>query len=109
LVFDEADALMPQRGMRRSSDVSDTIVPMFLGEMDGVDEQQTLENPIVILMTNRADILDPAMTRPGRISKHIRIDRPTEMTAIEILGNSHKGRALPGRKESYGNYGGGNL
>lgn len=85
LAFDEADAIMPQRGTRRSSDVSDTIVPMFLGEMDGIDEQQTRENPIVILMTNRADILDPAVTRPGRISKHIKIDRPTEMTAIDIL------------------------
>jgi len=85
LAFDEADAIMPQRGTRRSSDVSDTIVPMFLGEMDGVDEQQTKENPIVILMTNRADILDPAITRPGRISKHIKVERPTDMTAIDIL------------------------
>jgi len=85
LAFDEADAIMPQRGTRRSSDVSDTIVPMFLGEMDGIDEQQTKENPIVILMTNRADILDPAITRPGRISKHIKVERPTEITAIDIL------------------------
>ena len=85
LAFDEADAIMPQRGSRRSSDVADTIVPMFLGEMDGIDEQQTKENPIVILMTNRADILDPAVTRPGRISKHIKIDRPNEFTAIDIL------------------------
>ena len=85
LAFDEADAIMPQRGTRRSSDISDTIVPMFLGEMDGIDEQQTKENPIVILMTNRADILDPAITRPGRISKHIKVERPTEMTAIDIL------------------------
>lgn len=85
LAFDEADAIMPQRGTRRSSDVSDTIVPMFLGEMDGIDEQQTKENPIVILMTNRADILDPAITRPGRISKHIKVDRPTDITAMDIL------------------------
>lgn len=85
LAFDEADAIMPQRGTRRSSDVADTIVPMFLGEMDGIDEQQTKENPIVILMTNRADILDPAVTRAGRISKHIKIERPTELTAIDIL------------------------
>lgn len=85
LAIDEADAIMPQRGTRRSSDVADTIVPMFLGEMDGIDEQQTRENPIVILMTNRADILDPAITRPGRISKHIKIERPNQMTAIDIL------------------------
>lgn len=85
LAFDEADAIMPQRGSRRSSDIADTIVPMFLGEMDGVDEQQTEENPIVILMTNRADILDPAVTRPGRISKHIKIERPDDTGALDVL------------------------
>lgn len=85
LAIDEADAILPQRGTRRSSDVADTIVPMFLGEMDGVDPQQTVENPIVFLMTNRADILDPAVTRPGRISRHIKIDRPNEMDSIDIL------------------------
>lgn len=85
LAIDEADAILPQRGMRRSSDVADTIVPMFLGEMDGIDDQQTEENPIVILMTNRADILDPAVTRPGRISKHIKIPRPDETNAIDVL------------------------
>jgi proteasome-associated ATPase len=85
LAFDEADAIMPQRGSRRSSDVSDTIVPMFLGEMDGIDAQQTAENPIVFLMTNRADVLDPAVTRPGRISRHIKIDRPNEYSAVDIL------------------------
>lgn len=98
LAFDEADAIMPQRGTRRSSDIADTIVPMFLGEMDGVDENQTAENPIIILMTNRADILDPAITRPGRISKHIKIERPTEMGAIDILGIHTAG--LPFENES---------
>jgi len=91
LAIDEADAVLPQRGTRRSSDVSDTIVPMFLGEMDGIDAVQTEENPIVILMTNRADILDPAVTRAGRISKHIKVERPTEMTAIDILEIHTKG------------------
>jgi proteasome-associated ATPase len=85
LVFDEADAIMAQRGVRRSSDITDTIVPMFLGEMDGGNPKQTQENPFVVLLTNRADSLDPAITRPGRISRHIKIDRPTEMTAIDIL------------------------
>jgi proteasome-associated ATPase len=85
LAFDEADAIMPQRGSRRSSDVADTIVPMFLGEMDGIDSKQTQENPVVILLTNRADVLDPAVTRPGRISRHIKIDRPEQMGAIDIL------------------------
>lgn len=85
LAIDEADAIMPQRGTRRSSDVADTIVPMFLGEMDGIDSRQTAENPIVILMTNRADVLDPAITRPGRISRHIKVDRPNETSSIDIL------------------------
>jgi ATP-dependent 26S proteasome regulatory subunit len=58
---------------------------MFLGEMDGVDSKETEANPIVILMTNRADILDPAITRPGRISRHIKINRPDQMSSIDIL------------------------
>ncbi len=85
LVFDEADAIMPQRGSRRSSDIADTLVPMFLGEMDGLDTEQTAANPIIVLLTNRADILDPAVTRPGRISKHIKVDRPTDETAMDIF------------------------
>lgn len=85
LAIDEADALMPQRGTRRSSDIADTIVPMFLGEMDGVDSKQTEENPIVFLMTNRADVLDPAVTRPGRISRHIKVGRPNATSCVDIL------------------------
>lgn len=84
-VYDEADALMPQRGTRRSSDIADTIVPMFLGEMDGVDDEQSKANPIIFLLTNRADTLDPAATRPGRISRHIKIDRPDLNTGLSIL------------------------
>lgn len=85
LAFDEAEAIMPQRGTRTSSSISDTIVPMFLGEMDGLDSKQTEENPIVFLLTNRPDTLDPAITRPGRISRHIKINRPDEISSIDIL------------------------
>jgi len=95
LVFDEFDAIAPQRGTRRSSDVADTIVPMFLGEMDGVDESQTKENPIVIVMTNRSDILDPAITRPGRITKHIKINRPKEKESLDILEIHSKNLPFP--------------
>jgi len=91
LAIDEADAILPQRGSRRSSDVADTIVPMFLGEMDGIDDKQTKENPLVYLMSNRPDILDPAVTRPGRIDKHIKICRPTELNGIDILEIHSKG------------------
>lgn len=84
-VYDEADALMPQRGTRRSSDIADTIVPMFLGEMDGADEEETKCNPIIFLLSNRADVIDPAITRPGRISTHIKVNRPNVDTAKDIL------------------------
>ena len=95
LVFDEFDAIAPQRGTRRSSDIADTIVPMFLGEMDGVDDSQTRENPIVIVMTNRSDILDPAIIRPGRITKHIKINRPRESESLDILGIHSKNMPFP--------------
>lgn len=85
LVFDEFDAIGAQRGVRRTSDITDTIVPMFLGEMDGVDEQQTLENPLVIVMTNRASQLDPAIIRKGRIDKHIKVTRPDRDATLKIL------------------------
>ena len=85
LVIEEAESILCQRGTRTTSSIVDTIVPMFLSEMDGVDENQTLENPIILLLTNRPDILDPAVVRPGRISKHIKIDRPTEITALDII------------------------
>lgn len=84
LAIEEAEAILPQRGSRALS-ISDTIVPMFLSEMDGIDDKQTEENPIILLLTNRPDIIDPAITRPGRISKHIKINRPDDMGAIDIL------------------------
>jgi proteasome-associated ATPase len=85
LAIDEADAILPQRGTRHSSDVADTIVPMFLGEMDGIDDQQTEENPIVVLMTNRADILDPAVIRPGRVDCIIKVTRPDQYDSVDVL------------------------
>jgi proteasome ATPase len=91
VAFDEADALFPQRGRRRSSDISDTVVPMFLGEMDGADEEQTKANPLVFLLTNRPDTLDPAVTRYERINKHIRVGRPDAETALDVIGLYAKG------------------
>lgn len=100
LAIDEADAIIPERGMRRSSDVADTIVPMFLGEMDGIDEEQTRCNPIVLLMTNRPDVLDPAVVRSRRISHHIKIDRPNEYSAIDILTIHTSNTPFKGDKDS---------
>lgn len=99
LAFDEADAIMPQRGTRRSSDVADTIVPMFLGEMDGIDAEQTRCNPIIVLMTNRVEVLDPAIIRPGRISHHIKVERPNEYAALDILNIHSANIPFNGKKD----------
>lgn len=86
LAFDEIDAIAPARGSHVHRTVQDSIVPMFLGEMDPLDEDDKRANPLVFFMTNRSDTLDPALTRPGRISHHIKIDRPNEIMAVKILG-----------------------
>lgn len=85
LVFDEFEAIAPPRGTRRSSDITDTMVPMFLGEMDGVDEKQYRENPLVLLLTNRPDMIDQAVIRSGRISRHLKVERPNTDAAFDIL------------------------
>jgi len=79
--IDEADAILAKRGSGISSDVERTIVPMFLTEMDGLEDSGAL----VILATNRSDILDPAVVRDGRIDRKIKIDRPTPESVAEIF------------------------
>lgn len=79
--IDEADAILAKRGSGISSDVERTIVPMFLTEMDGLEDSGAL----VILATNRSDILDPAVVRDGRIDRKIKIERPTAEGAVEIF------------------------
>lgn len=82
IVFlDEADAILGKRGSGISSDMEKTIVPMFLAEMDGMDENGAL----VILATNRVDTLDPAILREGRIDRKIGIERPDQAAASEIF------------------------
>ncbi len=80
--FDEMDALFRTRGTGRSSDVETTVVPQLLAEIDGVD---TLDNVVVIGATNREDMIDPAILRPGRLDVKIRINRPNRDGAKEIL------------------------
>jgi proteasome-associated ATPase len=82
IFFDEADAVFGKRGMGISSDIERTLVPMFLAEMDGLEESAAL----LILATNRADVLDPAVVRDGRIDRKIKVSRPTESEAEEIFG-----------------------
>src|SRR5581483_8946415 len=80
--FDEMDALFRTRGSGISSDVEPTIVPQLLAEIDGVEG---LKNVIVIGASNRQDLIDPAILRPGRLDVKIKIDRPDKAAAAEIM------------------------
>lgn len=93
--FDEMEALFRTRGSGVSSDVETTIVPQLLAEIDGVE---SLENVIVIGASNREDMIDPAILRPGRLDVKIRVQRPGREGAGEILG-IHLGGAVPLRPD----------
>ena len=80
--FDEMEALLRTRGTGVSSDVETMIVPQVLSEIDGVE---SLRNVIVIGASNREDMIDPAILRPGRLDVKIRIDRPDAEAAADIL------------------------
>lgn len=80
--FDEMDSLFRTRGSGVSSDVENTIVPQLLSEIDGVE---SLENVIVIGASNREDMIDPAILRPGRLDVKIKIERPDAQAAIDIF------------------------
>ncbi|HUQ39350.1 MAG TPA: proteasome ATPase [Acidimicrobiales bacterium] len=81
--FDEMDSLFRTRGTGISSDMESTIVPQLLAEIDGVE---TLKNVIVIGASNREDLIDPAILRPGRLDVKIKIERPNEEAAAQIFG-----------------------
>lgn len=81
IFIDEAEAILPRRGSRHSSDVDSTIVPTFLSEMDGFENNNTL----IILATNFIQNLDDAIVRPGRIDVKIEVERPTMEDSIEIF------------------------
>jgi proteasome-associated ATPase len=80
--FDEMDSLFRTRGSGISSDVENTIVPQLLSEIDGVEG---LKNVIVIGASNREDMIDPAILRPGRLDVKIKIERPGDDAARQIL------------------------
>jgi proteasome-associated ATPase len=80
--FDEMESLFRTRGSGISSDIESTIVPQLLAEIDGVE---TLRNVIVIGASNREDLIDPAILRPGRLDVKIRIERPDELGAAAIF------------------------
>ena len=81
--FDEMESLFRTRGTGISSDMESTIVPQLLAEIDGVE---TLKNVIVIGASNREDLIDPAILRPGRLDVKIKIERPDQTAAAAIFG-----------------------
>jgi proteasome-associated ATPase len=80
--FDEMDSMFRTRGTGVSSDMESTIVPQLLAEIDGVEG---LRNVIVIGATNREDLIDPAILRPGRLDVKIKIERPNQQAARQIF------------------------
>jgi proteasome-associated ATPase len=80
--FDEMDSLFRTRGSGISSDIESTIVPQLLAEIDGVE---SLKNVIVVGASNREDLIDPAILRPGRLDVKIKIQRPDEDSARDIF------------------------
>jgi proteasome-associated ATPase len=79
--IDEAESILGTRRAGRYSNVLSTLVPMFCTEMDGIE---SLNEVVIILASNRADLIDPAILRPGRIDRKIKVDRPDREAAREI-------------------------
>jgi proteasome-associated ATPase len=100
--FDEMDSLFRTRGSGVSSDVENTIVPQLLSEIDGVE---TLENVLVIGASNREDMIDPAILRPGRLDVKIKIERPDAESARDIF-SKYLTKTLPLHAEDLAEFGG---
>ena len=81
LFIDEAESILGTRRASRHSNILSTLVPMFCAEMDGID---SLNDVVIILASNRADLIDPAILRPGRIDRKIKVNRPDKEGAREI-------------------------
>ncbi|AWT42125.1 MULTISPECIES: proteasome ATPase [Streptomyces] len=100
--FDEMESLFRTRGSGVSSDVENTIVPQLLAEIDGVEG---LQNVVVIGASNREDMIDPAILRPGRLDVKIKIERPDAEAAKDIFGKYLTER-LPLHSEDLAEHGG---
>jgi proteasome-associated ATPase len=81
LFIDEAESILGTRRASRYSNILSTLVPMFCSEMDGID---SLNDVVIILASNRADLIDPAILRPGRIDRKIKVNRPKREGTREI-------------------------
>ncbi len=103
--FDEMDSLFRTRGTGISSDMESTIVPQLLAEIDGVE---ALRNVIVIGASNREDLIDPAILRPGRLDVKIKIERPDENSAPAIFSR-YLTAELPYSEAEVRSLGGGDL
>lgn len=82
IFIDEAESVLGTRRAMRSFNISNTLVPMFCSEMDGIE---SLQDVVIILASNRPDLIDPAVLRPGRIDRKIKVSRPNRAAAGEIL------------------------
>jgi proteasome-associated ATPase len=80
--IDEAESILGTRRALRSHSISNTLVPMFCAEMDGIE---SLQDVVIILATNRPDLIDPAVLRPGRIDRKIKVTRPDADAAKDIF------------------------
>src|SRR3546814_15835384 len=103
--FDEMDSIFRTRGSGVSSDVETTVVPQLLSEIDGVEG---LENVIVIGASNREDMIDPAILRPGRLDVKIKIERPDAEAAQDIF-SKYLVEELPVHAEDLAEFGGDRL
>ncbi|MFO0732728.1 MAG: AAA family ATPase [Nitrospiraceae bacterium] len=83
IFIDEAESVLGTRRSMRSFNINNTLVPMFCAEMDGIE---SLQDVVIILASNRPDLIDPAVLRPGRIDRKIKVARPDRAAATEILG-----------------------
>ncbi|MGH7230295.1 MAG: AAA family ATPase [Nitrospiraceae bacterium] len=82
IFIDEAESILGTRRAMRSFNISNTLVPMFCSEMDGIE---SLRDVVIILASNRPDLIDPAVLRPGRIDRKIKVSRPGREESAEIL------------------------
>ena len=82
IFIDEAESVLGTRRASRSFNISSTLVPMFCSEMDGIE---SLRDVVIILASNRPDLIDPAVLRPGRIDRKIKVSRPNRDSAAAIL------------------------
>jgi proteasome-associated ATPase len=82
IFIDEAESILGTRRATRSFNISSTLVPMFCSEMDGIE---SLRDVVIILASNRPDLIDPAVLRPGRIDRKIKVGRPNREASADIL------------------------